>query len=350
MLETERGGIKYTFSDGIGKISADLAHIAARNGAVQATLHPRFRFVMVAGYKGVVAVDPTSTVKLSLRKSMSKYKSRTQVLMFWHAAGTSPWENAYVLKEMLTCDYKPDEEPYLSMMLQTFRALHLQELMGCLDETGTLEYVQVFVQHSGSRCHHPDNTSHCLVGADTTLSRARSDLNGDVYFVCWDPDLIPPCQFPPMNYTPAPPKVSDNDVIIEDIEEYFVNYIMNDSLGVICNAHVAFADTEPNKAMSNYSCKKPARLASIAVDFSNTSVAAEIPRSLHTQKYPDFMEKENRTTYESQCVLGKLYREVKDIAPPTAGIKSFTREVAMFSYDPAMEVEGIEKYIDKAFY
>ncbi|KAK2654463.1 hypothetical protein Ddye_014319 [Dipteronia dyeriana] len=29
-IETERGGIKYTFSDGIGKISADLAHIVAR--------------------------------------------------------------------------------------------------------------------------------------------------------------------------------------------------------------------------------------------------------------------------------------------------------------------------------
>ncbi|KAK0595880.1 hypothetical protein LWI29_010850 [Acer saccharum] len=177
-------------------------------------------------------------------------------------------ENANVLKEMLTCDYKPDEEPYLSMMLQTFRALHLQELrsrtrvfvqngqamMGCLDETGTLEYGQVFVQYSGSRCHHPDNTSPvfsivesevvvaknpCLHPGDMRVLKAvdmpalqhmvdcivypakgkrphpdecsGSDLDGDVYFVCWDPDLIPPHQFPAMDYIPAPPKVSDND-------------------------------------------------------------------------------------------------------------------------------------------
>ncbi|TXG71403.1 hypothetical protein EZV62_006338 [Acer yangbiense] len=456
-VKTERGGIKYTFSDGIGKISADLAHIAARKWGCTSYTPSAFQ-IRYGGYKGVVAVDPTSTMKLSLRKSMSKFKSNStsldvlacsryqpcflnrQLITLMSTLGVrdsvferkqreavaqldeilsdpvrahealdlmaSSRENANVLKEMLTCDYKPDEEPYLSMMLQTFRALHLQELrsrtrifvqngqamMGCLDETGTLEYGQVFVQYSGSRCHHPDNTSPvfsiveskvvvaknpCLHPGDMRVLKAvdvpalhhivdcivfpakgkrphpdecsGSDLDGDVYFVCWDPDLIPPRQVPPMDYTAAPAKVSENDVTIEDIEEYFVDYIMNDSLGVICNSHVVFADTEPNKAMSK-SCKELARLASIAVDFSKTGVPAEIPRSLRAPKYPDFMEKENRPTYESQSVLGKLFREVKDIAPPTAAIKSFTREVAMLSYDPAMEVEGFEKYIDKAFY
>ncbi|TXG71399.1 hypothetical protein EZV62_006334 [Acer yangbiense] len=456
-VETERGGIKHIFSDGIGKISADLAHIVARKlGYTSYT--PSAYQIRHGGHKGVVAVDPNSTVKLSLRKSMSKYKSNStsldvlacsryqpcflnrQLITLMSTLGVrdcvfekkqreavaqldailtdperahealdlmaSSRENANVLKEMLTCDYKPDKEPYLSMMLQTFRALHLQELrsrtrifvqngqamMGCLDETGTLEYGQVFVQYSGSRCHHPYNTSPvfsivksklvvaknpCLHPGDMRVLKAvdvpalhhmvdcivfpakgkrphpdecsGSDLDGDVYFVCWDPDLIPPRQVPPMDYTPAPAKVSENDVTIEDIEEYFVDYIMNDSLGVICNAHVVSADTEPNKAMSN-SCKELARLASIAVDFAKTGVPAEIPHSLRVKEYPDFMEKENRPTYESQSVLGKLYREVKDIAPPTAAIKSFTREVAILSYDPAMEVEGFEKYIDKAFY
>ncbi|KAK1577557.1 hypothetical protein Q3G72_022790 [Acer saccharum] len=456
-VETERGGIKHIFSDGIGKISADLAHIVARKWGYTSYTPSAYQ-IRHGGHKGVVAVDPNSTVKLSLRKSMSKYKSNStsldvlacsryqpcflnrQLITLMSTLGVrdcvfekkqreavaqldailtdperahealdlmaSSRENANVLKEMLTCDYKPDKEPYLSMMLQTFRALHLQELrsrtrifvqngqamMGCLDETGTLEYGQVFVQYSGSRCHHPYNTSPvfsivksklvvaknpCLHPGDMRVLKAvdvpalhhmvdcivfpakgkrphpdecsGSDLDGDVYFVCWDPDLIPPRQVTPMDYTPAPAKVSENDVTIEDIEEYFVDYIMNDSLGVICNAHVVSADTEPNKAMSN-SCEELARLASIAVDFAKTGVPAEIPRSLRIKEYPDFMEKENRPTYESQSVLGKLYREVKDIAPPTAAIKSFTREVAILSYDPAMEVEGFEKYIDKAFY
>ena len=76
-----------------------------------------------------------------------------------------PGEISNILKEMLICGYKPDEEPFLLMMLQTFRASKLLELrlktrifipngramMGCLDETGTLEYGQVFVQFSGNR-------------------------------------------------------------------------------------------------------------------------------------------------------------------------------------------------------
>lgn len=33
--------------------------------------------------------------------------------------------------------------------------------------------------------------------------------------VCWDHDLIPALQFPPMDYTPAPEKVLDRDVAIE---------------------------------------------------------------------------------------------------------------------------------------
>ncbi|KAL5812619.1 hypothetical protein ACOSQ3_027569 [Xanthoceras sorbifolium] len=465
-VEMERGGITYVFSDGIGKISADLAHIAARRWGCTNYIPSAFQ-IRYGGYKGVVAVDPTSTVKLSLRKSMSKYKSNStsldvlacsryqpcflnrQLITLMSTLGVrdcvferkqkeavalldailtdpvsaqealelmaSSRENANVLKEMLRCDYKPDEEPFLSMMLQTFRASHLQELrsrtrifvqngqamLGCLDETGTLEYGQVFVQYSGSRYHHPANASPvfsgsgssgqynivegkvvvaknpCLHPGDMRVLKAvdvpalhhmvdcivfpakgkrphpdecsGSDLDGDCYSVCWDPVLIPPRQFPPMDYTPPPTKVLDNNVTIEDVEEYFVDYIMNDSLGVICNAHVVFADRQRKKAMSA-SCKELARLASIAVDFSKTGVAAEIPRHLRAKEYPDFMEKQDKLSYESQRVLGKLYREVKDIAPPTAAIKSFTKEVAILSYDPAMEVDGFEKYIDKAFY
>lgn len=42
-----------------------------------------------------------------------------------------------------------------------------------------------------------------------------SDLDGDIYFVCWDPDLIPPQQVEPMDYTPVPSKLLDHDVTME---------------------------------------------------------------------------------------------------------------------------------------
>ena len=36
--------------------------------------------------------------------------------------------------------------------------------------------------------------------------------------------------------------------IMQEVEEYFTNYIVNESLGIIANAHVVFADKEPLKA------------------------------------------------------------------------------------------------------
>ncbi|KAK8984134.1 hypothetical protein V6N11_029459 [Hibiscus sabdariffa] len=128
------------------------------------------------GFKGVVAVDPTSSWKLSLRHSMEKYESENteldvlnwskyqpcflnrQLITLLSTPGvpdhafemkvgvvvhqlndlwTDPLEAMElmslgeitdILKEMLLCGYKPDDEPFLSMMLQTFRASKLLEL------------------------------------------------------------------------------------------------------------------------------------------------------------------------------------------------------------------------------
>ncbi|KAH9723212.1 RNA-dependent RNA polymerase 1 [Citrus sinensis] len=459
-VEVEEDGITYCFSDGIGKISSELAEIVAKNCGFTIYTPSAFQ-IRYGGYKGVVAVDPTSSTKLSLRKSMLKYKSEStsldilanskyqpcflnrQLITLLSTLGIrdrvfekkqregvaqldailtdplkahealelmSSGENTNVLKEMLMCGYKPDVEPFLSMMLHTFRASNLLELrtrtrifiqngramMGCLDETGTLEYGQVFVQCSASRrrefldnscnnrsgelsvvegkvvvaknpCLHPGDMRvlravdvpalHHMVDCVVFPAKGKrphtnecsgSDLDGDVYFVCWDHELIPPLQFRPMDYTPAPEKVLDRDVTIEDVEEYFADYIVNDSLGIICNAHVVHADSEPDKARSS-KCLELAKLSSIAVDFSKTGVAATIPSGLRVKKYPDFMEKQNKTCYESQRVIGKLYREVKGIAPSTATMKSFTKEVAMQSYDTDMEVDGFKHYIIDAF-
>lgn len=137
--------------------------------------------------------------------------------------------------------------------------------------------------------------------------------------------------------------------MLQEVEEYFVNYIVNDSLGIIANAHTVFADREPSKAMSQ-PCIELAKLFSIAVDFPKTGVPAVIPPELFVKEYPDFMEKSNKTTYESVNVIGKLYREVKQIAPDASSTPAFTRGMARRSYDPDMEVDGFEEYVDDAFY
>ncbi|KAI3467228.1 hypothetical protein Pfo_023891 [Paulownia fortunei] len=464
-IEAVSDGTNYVFSDGIGKISVKFARRVAIKCGIKSCIPPSAFQIRYGGYKGVVAVDPSSSVKLSLRPSMLKYQSENtkldvlawskyqpcflnrQIITLLSTLGVgdhvfekkqreavallddilvdplraqealdlmSPGENTKILKEMLKCGYKPDGEPFLSMMLQTFRSSKLLDLrlkarvfvpkarrmMGCLDETGTLEYGQVFVRFSGAGrrrlceeaikfdnymstayngiitgkvvvaknpCLHPGDVRvleainvralhhmvDCIVFPKKGMRPhpnecSGSDLDGDIYFVCWDPDLIPPRQESPMDYNPAPSTRLDHDVTIEEVEEYFTNYIVNDSLGIIANAHTVFADKEPSTALSEH-CSELARLFSIAVDFPKTGIPAEIPPHLRVKEYPDFMDKPNKTTYESYRVIGKLFREVKDIAPHTTSFRSFTKEVAMRSYDPDMEVDGFKDYIDEAF-
>ncbi|KAK9930039.1 hypothetical protein M0R45_027098 [Rubus argutus] len=77
-VKIETGGIKYCFSDGIGKISPEFAEIVARKCGLSST--PSAFQIRYGGYKGVVAVDPTLSNKLSLRKSMLKFNSQNTKL------------------------------------------------------------------------------------------------------------------------------------------------------------------------------------------------------------------------------------------------------------------------------
>ncbi|KAL6538783.1 multidrug resistance protein [Orobanche minor] len=459
-------GGKYIFSDGIGKISHDFARRVAIKCGFKSSIPSAFQ-IRFGGYKGVVAVDPNLIgKKLSLRPSMLKYRSENkkldvlscskyqpcflnrQIITLLSTLGVNdhvferkqreavaqlddilvdplraqealdlmyPGENTNILKEMLKCGYKPDGEPFLSMMLQAFRSSKLldlrlrarvfvpqaRQMMGCLDEYGILKYGEVFVQFSGAGrgiCYegsvmgYDDNVlsdcnyvvkgrvvvakNPCLHPGDVRVLKAvdvpalhpmvdcvvfpqkgerphpnecsGSDLDGDIYFVCWDSDLIPPRQVLPMDYSPAPSVELDRDVTIEEVEEYFTNYIVNDSLGIIANAHTVFADKEPNMALSE-PCLQLAQLFSIAVDFPKTGVPAVIPPELRVKEYPDFMDKPDKTTYISTRVIGKLFREVKDIAPHTAPFQLFTKDVARKSYDPDLEVGGFQEYVDEAY-
>jgi RNA-dependent RNA polymerase len=51
-----------------------------------------------------------------------------------------------------------------------------------------------------------------------------SDLDGDIYFVCWDSELVPPRTIHPMEYDTTPPNVLDHDVEIEVLSfELFIH-------------------------------------------------------------------------------------------------------------------------------
>ncbi|KAL5716012.1 RNA-directed RNA polymerase [Ranunculus cassubicifolius] len=464
-IKVEWNGDTYVFSDGIGKISAEFARrVAEKCGVIgRAPSAFQIRYAGYKGVVAVdpnsvktlslrrsMCKYTSAHVKLDVL-AWSRYQPcflNRQVITLLSTLGISddvfrkkqreminrldmilsdgckayetidvmaPQESADILKIMLLCGYKPGVEPFLSLMLQTIRRLKLLELrnkarifvpqgrlmMGCLDETGTLEYGEVFVQVSRLDResvdisvpftiveNEPDPCTFvcegklvvaknpCLYPGDLRVLKAvnvpalqhmvdcvvfpqkghrphpnecsGSDLDGDVYFVSWDPELIPPREIPPMDYSSVSSVVLEHDVRIEEVQDYFANYMINDSLGIIANAHTVFADKEPEMAESQVCCEL-AKLFSIAVDYPKTGVPAIIPPHLYASEYPDFMEKFDKPIYESQRVLGKLYREVS-IPPEIDWVRSSNLEVVLRLYDPDIRVDGFEDFLEEAQY
>ncbi|KAL8141969.1 hypothetical protein V2J09_015001 [Rumex salicifolius] len=322
-------------------------------------------------------------------------------------------EGKSILPKMLRSGYEPKAEPYLSMMLHAYLENQLFDtryrcrlyvpkgriLLGCLDETGLLEYGQIYVRITLSKselenvnqsyfqkldektailkgkmvvtknpCLHPGDVrvleavyevglvekglTDCLVFPQKgerphPNECSGGDLDGDLYFVSWDENLRPSQAMPPMDYTARRPRIMDHDVTLEEIQQFFVHYMISDSLGAISTAHLVHADREPEKAMSS-KCLELADLHSMAVDFAKTGAPAEMPRSLKPREYPDFMERYDKPMYTSQGVLGKLYRTTVALTAQSTTNFSWSKEKAEAIYDHDLEYPGFEDYLKTA--
>ncbi|KAI5922317.1 RNA dependent RNA polymerase-domain-containing protein [Camillea tinctor] len=132
------------------------------------------------------------------------------------------------------------------------------------------------------------------------------DLDGDDFFVIWDPELIPPeHNYPPMVHTPPSPKKLDRDVEPIDLIQFFVTYMKNDALSSIAYAHLARSDALP-EGPKHPICIELAHLHSNAVDYPKSGQPARLKRSLIPKMWPHFMERSGRS-YHSNKVLGQLY-------------------------------------------
>ncbi|KAL2237326.1 UNVERIFIED_CONTAM: RNA-dependent RNA polymerase 6 [Sesamum indicum] len=275
-------------------------------------------------------------------------------------------------------------------------------LMGCLDELGKLEHGQCFIQVSnpsiedcfvkhGSQfsetkkklqvvtglvaiaknpCLHPGDVRileavdvpelhhlyDCLVFPQKgdrphTNEASGSDLDGDLYFVTWDENLIPPSKrsWTPMEYAPGEVKQLPREVKHSDIIDFFTKNMVNESLGAICNAHVVHADLSEYGALDE-KCIKLAELAATAVDFPKTGKIVNMPAELKPKTYPDFMGKEEFQSYNSSKILGKLYRKIKDAYDRD---HEASREHTFASddiiYDQDLEVTGSTGFIGDAW-
>ncbi|KAJ0105846.1 hypothetical protein Patl1_17999 [Pistacia atlantica] len=269
-----------------------------------------------------------------------------------------------ILVKMLLQGYEPNIEPYLSMMLQAHHENQLSELkskcriyvpkgrllIGCLDETGLLNYGQVYIRVTMTKAelecqdqsffrdirvleavYEVDLEENGLVDCILFPHKGErphpnecsgGDLDGDNFFISWDKDLIPCETDPPMDYTGGRSRVMDHDVTLEEIQKFFVDYMINDTLGAISTAHLVQADRDPMKARSA-KCLQLAALHSMAVDFAKTGAPAEMPLALRPREFPDFMER-------------------------GANEPIWSEKIAVASYDNELQVDGFEAFLGTA--
>ena len=215
-------------------------------------------------------------------------------------------------------------------------------LMGVLDEYGVLEYGEVFVQITDEEsseiiqssvaigknpCYHPGDIRvlnavdrpelhhlHNVVVFPQKGHRPHpnecsgSDLDGDLYFLTWNPSLVPSDQVEPMDYPAADELIENEPSMAKKVIKFFTTFMASENIGRISNCHLVWAD---QKGIYSGEALELARLTSVAVDFPKTGKPAELPYSLRISTWPDFMEKKNKPFYESSGVIGLLWRDCK---------------------------------------
>ncbi|VDM52303.1 unnamed protein product [Angiostrongylus costaricensis] len=137
---------------------------------------------------------------------------------------------------------------------------------------------------------------------------AGSDLDGDEYSVIFDPDI----HFDHNEEAMTFPKSSPDDFdTTDDMVDFFLKYLRQDSIGRMSNAHLIMAD---RKGLFDEVCNEIARKCAIAVDFPKSGEPAE-PLTVHEQSdvVPDYMFSVVKPMYRSRRLNGQLYRKAKKV-------------------------------------
>ena len=249
-------------------------------------------------------------------------------------------------------------------------------LMGVIDETRTLKHNEVFVRIikpyarkeeqdftlegevyvTKNPCLHPGdikilkavnnekvyrNLSHMInVIVFSSLEDENEtrpvqnqisggDLDGDVYYVSWNKDIIDGIikrNVPPQEDPKYPAQSSNNNnninnnnnsiisktISMNDVILSHINTMKNDLVPLISNLYLAHADNDLIHGPFNDKCKMLSDLFIIAIDsqkngkFISQDILSE--QKLLLNSYPDFLETDSYKSYKSPGILGILYR------------------------------------------
>ncbi|KAL9001670.1 MAG: hypothetical protein Q9188_005363 [Gyalolechia gomerana] len=107
------------------------------------------------------------------------------------------------------------------------------------------------------------------------------DLDGDKFFVCWDPDLIPPTVAEAANYQGPPEPVTFKKITHDDRLAYFAGYT-NASLGRVKNLYLDWARLKGRMGPISPQCQELNHLFSRCVDGNRIKIPPHletIPRA-----------------------------------------------------------------------
>ncbi|KAK8772279.1 hypothetical protein V5799_024478, partial [Amblyomma americanum] len=145
------------------------------------------------------------------------------------------------------------------------------------------------------------------------LNLNGSVLDGDEYSVLWYEDLIFNNNCNPMHYYSDPPKDRKAPIGVQDMVDFFFQYIKGVKIGLISNAHLVWVDIL-DSSINSHRCRELACKCAVNLDFAKCGDLKGLQNSEKPPMYPDFMENlDTKNTYCSRKVLGQLYRNCKKV-------------------------------------
>ncbi|CAF1284475.1 unnamed protein product [Rotaria magnacalcarata] len=149
------------------------------------------------------------------------------------------------------------------------------------------------------------------------MEMSGGDLDGDTFWISSNPNLIFSKNEKPFDYQDQEDQANNEtkslinvQYTIQNVCDFFGEYIAADNLGLIANRHLAFAD-QLKEGVKHDKCLQLARMHSVAVDFAKRGISApRLTSELRPLMYPHYMEKKDKESYQSKTVLGLIYDKV----------------------------------------
>ncbi|KAI5481832.1 hypothetical protein MNV49_000109 [Pseudohyphozyma bogoriensis] len=257
-------------------------------------------------------LEEALSLAASHTKRELKWKSRIHVPESWNLVGVADPSGYLSEGEIFACIHEPGKPPeYLEGLVAISRSPTMAE--------GDVQVVRAVGELPEEFAPRIRGLVNCVVfstqGKRSLPScLAGGDLDGDLYLVITNPDLIPKKCYPAASYDAPDPRTVNYPCTIADGINFFLEYMLNDRTGQVATRHLHIAELEFD-GVFHRDCRKLVQLHSDAVDYAKTGVPVPfqaIPRA--NGGYPDFMSdpKLGKRSIETDGILGKLFRAVDE--------------------------------------